>query len=62
MKNVNEVTDKEMEVIAAYMDGEKREKVHFKFAPCTNELFLKEYCKIDPEFVTVLENEFSVEL
>ena len=34
------ITNQEMEVLAAYMDDEVREEVHFKFAPCTNEEFL----------------------
>lgn len=60
-RNEYKVTERDMEAIAVYMDDEKREKVHFEFAPCDPETFLAEYCKLDPEFVTVLSQEFSLE-
>lgn len=43
------ISNDEMEVIASYMNEEIREEIHFKFAPCSNELFLREYLKRDSE-------------
>ena len=40
MKEVRRITNREMEILAGYMDDEIREEVHFRFAPCTNEEFL----------------------
>lgn len=51
-----------LNIIATYMDDDKREAVHFKFAECTPEKFLIEYLKIDPEFKELLETEFSIEV
>lgn len=51
-----------MSAIVALMDDNTREIVHRKLAPCTNYEFLKEYCKQEPSFANVLENEFSIEL
>lgn len=48
--------------IVNYMDNEVRESVHNEIAPCTNEEFLKRYVELDPEFESVLKNEFSIEL
>ena len=33
------ITNDEMELLASYMNEEIREEIHFKFAPCSNELF-----------------------
>lgn len=33
------ISNDEMEVLASYMNEEIREEIHFKFAPCSNELF-----------------------
>lgn len=51
-----------MDVIATYMDDEKREQVHFELAPCEPEEFLRRYLEIDPDFENVLKAEFSIEL
>lgn len=40
MKNFYRITNEKMEVLATYMDSDIREKVHFRFAPCTNEEFV----------------------
>lgn len=56
------ITDNTMSAIVALMDDNTREIVHRKLAPCTNYEFLKEYCKHEPSFTNVLENEFSIEL
>lgn len=34
-----------------------REDVHFKFAPCSNELFLREYIKRDSESLKEVKSE-----
>nr|DAW42113.1 MAG TPA: hypothetical protein [Caudoviricetes sp.] len=44
------------------MNDEIREYLNYKLAPCSNELFLKEYVKSDPMFENVLKDEFSIEL
>lgn len=36
------ISDEQMEALAVYMDDEIREKVHFRFVPCTNEEFLSQ--------------------
>ena len=51
-----------MNAIAGYMDDDKREQVHAELAPCTNEEFLKRYLELDPEFESVLKNEFGIEM
>lgn len=51
-----------LDAIATYMDDDKREKVHFKLAPCEPEEFLKRYLELDPDFEDVLKSEFSIEL
>lgn len=35
------IDNKLMEVLSMYMDDEIREETHFKYAPCSNEYFLK---------------------
>lgn len=56
------VSDNTMDAIAALMDDEAREKVHYELAPCSNEAFLKRYCELEPDFESVLKSEFSIEL
>ena len=56
------LNDKVMNAIASYMDDDKREQVHFELAPCSNEEFLKRYLELDPEFESVLEHEFGIEI
>lgn len=48
--------------IASYMDDEKRELIHYKFAPCSPEKFLIEYLKTDPGFIAVIKEEFGIDL
>lgn len=62
MRKANEVTQGQMDAIAVLMDDEVRERVHRELAPCTPETFLKRYCELVPEFETVLNGEFSVEI
>lgn len=59
---MKKVTDNTMEAIATYMDDEIREQVHFKYASCTNEEFLKAYVERVPEFSELLESEFSIDI
>lgn len=51
-----------MDAIAVYMDDDKREQVHFEFAPCEPEEFLKRYLELDQDFEDVLKSEFGIEL
>lgn len=41
------IDSKLMETISTYMDDNLRESLHFDLAPCSNEDFLKAYCKED---------------
>lgn len=51
-----------MDTIASYMDDDIREDLHFRIAPCSPDLFLREYTKRDPDFVDLLKSEFSIEM
>ena len=51
-----------MLAIVNLMDDEIREQVHRELAPCTDMEFLRRYVELDPEFESVLESEFGVEL
>lgn len=50
------------EAIVMYMDDDIREAVHNDFAPCSEEVFLNEYVKRDPEFEKLLNEEFGIEM
>lgn len=45
-----------------YMNDDIREDVHFDLAPCSEEEFLDEYVKRDPEFEKLLHEEFGIEM
>lgn len=49
------------DAIVAYMDDEKRELVHFIYAPCAEETFLKEYIRVDQAFCDLLWLEFGID-
>lgn len=51
-----------MDTIASYMDDYIREDLHFRIAPCSPDLFLRDYTKRDPDFVDLLKSEFSIEM
>ena len=51
-----------MDTIASYMDDDIREDLHFRIAPCSPDLFLREYVKRDPEFEKLLYDEFGIEM
>ena len=53
------ITNEDMQNIAEYMDDTIREELHGKLAPCSNEKFLREYIKRDPEILEILRNEFD---
>jgi len=53
-------TNELMQIIASYMDDNKREVVHAELAPCTNEAFLKKYLELDPPFEFFLEEELGI--
>lgn len=53
------ITNDDMRNIADYMNDEIREELHSKLAPCSNEKFLREYIKRDPEILEILRNEFN---
>lgn len=58
-----EITDEDMDMIASYMDDEKREQVHAELAPCTPEAFIKRYLELDdPEFEDILRTEFKFKM
>lgn len=56
------LNEKTMNAITCYMDDDKREQVHAELAPCTNEEFLKRYLELDPQFESLLKNEFGIEM
>lgn len=53
------INNDDMHNIASYMNDEKREFLHSKLAPCSNEKFITEYLKMDPDFIDVLKSEFD---
>jgi len=53
------ITNEDMQNIAEYMNDAIREELHGKLAPCSNEKFLREYIKRDPEILEILRNEFD---
>lgn len=52
----------EMDIIASYMDDEIRKGLHFELAPCEPEEFLIAYLERDPDFESLLESEFGIEI
>ena len=56
------LTQDQLDVIAKYMNDEIREDLHFRFAPCEPDSFLREYVKRDPEFEKLLYDEFRIEM
>ena len=62
MKRLNDVTQRELDIIAEYMDDCLREYIHFHYSQCTPGEVLREYIKREPSFEDVLINEFSVEV
>lgn len=55
------ITQDDMDNIATYMDDEIRERLHGELAPCTPEEFLSAYLDADPDFESLIENEFDFE-
>lgn len=53
------IADKDMTMIASYMQDDIREEIHAEKAPCTNEEFLEAYLEKDPAFQDLLETEFD---
>ena len=56
------LTQDQLDVIAKYMNDEIREEIHFMFAPCEPDFFLREYVKRDYEFEKLLYDEFGIEM
>lgn len=56
------IDNKLMETISTYMEDDIRESIHFNLAPCSNEDFLKAYCKADPDFSILLWSEFRIDM
>ena len=56
------ITQELMDTIAAYMNDDIREDLHFKLAPCKPDLSLREYVKRDPNFEKFLYDEFGIEM
>lgn len=50
------------DAIVTYMNDDIREDVHFDLAPCSEEEFLDEYVKRDPEFEKLLHEEFGIKM
>lgn len=48
--------------LVMYMDDETRERVHEELAPCSAEEFLRRYIELDPDFETLIKNEFGIEI
>ena len=62
-KIMKRIIDSElMETISSYMNDDIRESIHFDLAPCSNEEFLLEYCKADPDFSILLWSEFRIDM
>lgn len=55
------ISDELMMNIVSYMDDDIREEIHSKFAPCSNEKFIEEYCNIDYVFRDLLKEEFNID-
>ena len=56
MENTKNLIDNAfMADIAECMDNDIREQVHFKFAPCSNDTFLREYLKLDDTNLAIIE-------
>jgi hypothetical protein len=61
------LTQKKMDIIATYMDDDRREYLHSKLAPCRPEEFLAAYCKMEEietgedEFEELIYNEFGID-
>lgn len=53
---------KNWDMICSYMNDEIREELHTEMAPCSDEKFLAEYVKRDPEIIEILENEFDIDI
>lgn len=58
--NRNPLTEKDMEVIANYMDDALREQLHQELAPCSPAKFVDAYVQADPDFEDVLNNELNI--
>lgn len=60
---VNDLTEKQKNVICSYMEDELRELVHHLYAGMGYKTFLEAYikcCKNPDEWVRFLENEYSL--
>ena len=53
------LTQKDLDIMATYMDDEIREAVHAELAPCKPEEFLRRYLELDPDFIELLTSEFN---
>lgn len=58
--NRNPLTEKDMEVIANYMDDALREQLHQELVPCSPAKFVDAYVQADPDFEDVLNNELNI--
>ena len=53
------ITEDDLDIIATYMDDEKREQVHAELSPCDPETFLNRYLELgDQELEDILKREF----
>lgn len=59
---VFELSQDVWESITKLMDNDKREIINNMYVPCTNVVFLKEHCKLDKDFETILKERFNIEI
>jgi hypothetical protein len=59
MKPILNLTQGTLDIIANYMDDEKREQLHGTTGLDTPKAFLEAYVEEDPSFVEVLNSEFT---
>lgn len=55
---LKQLTQKQWNDIASYMDDEIRERIHAERVPCTEQEFLDSYLEENPGFADLLKNEF----
>lgn len=56
------IDNKMMEILQLFMDDEIREECHFKYAPCSNEYFIKKYMEKDTEFERLVVEECGIDV
>lgn len=57
---MKKLEEKDLNIVAEYMDDGIREQVVDELAPCEPGEFLARYCELVPDFENLLEDEFSI--